>query len=271
MISRLDGEEESQSSDPWQLQGGSFAGTATKPATNPVQRLSRAEGASWGGDLSFRVCSAGCVSGMQGGEAGRFWASELFKNLLSHAVWRQATSLTSLRLTSSSVHCGLDVSKRELEEANGGTPDWIRLPSLVREELQMPRYADSKTRPPASLKLRMPLKRRAPVAAGDIVVSGRCGHFPELYSVSVTPSPCEHTVRPSSRTHWGARTAPLPQKLQLLGEVSAVGVPGPRAVVVVRFIVLLIHVRVISTQTWPPGFDVTPAWCLGLVLSSASF
>lgn len=41
MISRLDGEEESRSSDTWPLQGGGFAGTATKP----VQRPSRA---GWG-------------------------------------------------------------------------------------------------------------------------------------------------------------------------------------------------------------------------------
>lgn len=35
MITRLEGEEESQNSDEWQLQGGTFAGTMMNPIQHP--------------------------------------------------------------------------------------------------------------------------------------------------------------------------------------------------------------------------------------------
>lgn len=63
MISRLDGEEESQTSDRWQLPGGSFAGTKTKPAGPPHV------GALQSGAFGFHGGSVGRVS--EAGSRGR--------------------------------------------------------------------------------------------------------------------------------------------------------------------------------------------------------
>lgn len=96
MISRLDGEEEPQNSDRWQLPGGSFAGTRTNPPAPLTGELCK-------GDSRFPRWLCGRVS--EAGSRGTQVGAVEFQHLLSSAVWPWETSPTPLSPSSSSC-CG---------------------------------------------------------------------------------------------------------------------------------------------------------------------